>query len=340
MTSGARDHSVGGATLALRSLNGRELLEECLPSLVKAIRHRNHPDDEIIVGDDFSSDGTAEMLAEKFPSVKVIRMERHSGCPLTANRVIGAAKNEIVVMMDNDVKVEPDFIGPALAHFNDPAVFAVTMRARRWDMETFQSGGQVGRFRRGFLRAWENYDVPRPDESPLAAGRKLVSLYGIGAHVAYRKSMFLEIGGFDPLFSPYIWEDTEICYRAWKRGWKTMYEPRCNVYHKVHGSAAKLFKSDRMAQSSERNRLVFHWKMLADADLWFWHLLNLFFRTVLAVPTFNKLFLRSLFEAVTMLPEIQKKRENDRKHWVLSDREILAKPLETLMALKRERGEQ
>lgn len=326
------DYTRRGVSLATRSYNGRELLEECLPSILEAAAFHGHPDNEVCVADDGSGDGTAEMMRVKFPQVRFFRLERRSGSPIASNTAIAQCKNEIIIFMDNDVKVERDFIAPALPHFNDPSVFAVTMRARRFDKTTFQSGGQVGRFSRGFIRAWENYDVPDP-EHPLVTERQLYSLYGITAHVAFRKSMFTQLGGFDPLYSPYIWEDTDLGYRAWKRGWKTVYEPRCLVYHKVHGTAAKLPASSRMLYVSERNRLIFHWKLLADGDLLFWHFFFLFWRTLLALITFKKKFLLALAEALQSVPAIRAGRKAEKPHWVLRDRDILAKPLETLKKL-------
>ena len=323
-----------GVSIATRSYNGRELLEECLPSLLAAAAFHGHPDNEVCVADDGSDDGTAEMMRVKFPQVRFFRLERRSGSPIASNTVIANCKNEIIIFMDNDVKVEPDFIAPALPHFEDPSVFAVAMRAHRFDKTTFQSGGQVGRFSRGFIRAWENYDVA---EDRRAAAGELYSLYGITAHVAFRKSMFTQMGGFDPLYSPYIWEDTDLGYRAWKRGWKTVYEPRCLVYHKVHGTATKLPPSSRMLYVSERNRLIFHWKLLADGDLLFWHFFFLFWRALLALVTFKKKFLLALVEALQSLPAIYAYRKADKQHWILRDREILAKPLETLRGLERNR---
>ncbi len=324
------DHARCGVSIATRSYNGRELLEECLPSLLEAAAFHGHPDNEVCVSDDGSSDGTAEMMREKFPQVRFIRLEQRSGSPIASNAIIAQCKNEIIIFMDNDVKVERGFIAPALPHFDDPSVFAVAMRAHRFDKTTFQSGGQVGRFSRGFIRAWENYDVPDHQFRP---AEDLYSLYGITAHVAFRKSMFTQMGGFDPLYSPYIWEDTDLGYRAWKRGWKTVYEPRCLVYHKVHGTAAKLPPSSRMLYVSERNRLIFHWKLLADGDLLFWHFFFLFWRTLLALITFKKKFLLALVEALQSVPAIRAYRNADKQHWVLRDRDILGKPLETLKKL-------
>ncbi len=328
-----RDFSSAAVSIAIRSYNGRELLRECLPSIVEALRFRGRPGDEIVVVDDGSTDGTFEFLKNEHPQIRPLRNDERSGSPRAANRAVLACKNEIVIIMDNDVKVEPDFIGPALAHFNDPSVFAVTMRSYAFDKTTFRSGGQIGRFRRGFLRAWENYDVKNPATNPLVLEGKLDSMYAITAHAAFRRSLFEGLGGFDPLFSPLIWDDTELCYRAWKRGYATRYEPRCLVYHRLHGTAGKLPKGSEMALISERHRLVFHWKMISDPSMLAGHFTWLALRLLFSVLTFRKSFLSPFAQAVKMLPEILAKRAEEKKHWVLTDGEILQKPLETLAKL-------
>jgi len=329
----ARDFSTSAVSIAIRSYNGRELLRECLPSIMEAIKFHGNPDDEVCVVDDGSTDGSFEFLRQEYPRIRSFRNDERSGSPRAANRAVLACKNEIVIMMDNDVKVEKDFIAPALPHFNDPEVFSVTMRSFAFDKTTFRSGGQIGRFKRGFLRAWENYDAKDIANNPLVTERKLDSMYAITAHAVFRRSLFEAMGGFDTLFSPLIWDDTELGYRAWKRGYATRYEPRCLVYHRLHGTAGKLPKGSEMAVISERHRLIFHWKMISDPVMLAEHFVGLFIRLLFSVLTLRKSFLSPFAQAVKLLPEILAKRAEEKKHWVLTDREILRKPLESAAKL-------
>jgi len=327
------DFSRAAVSIVIRSYNGRMLLAECLPSVLDAVAFRANPRDEIIVADDGSTDGTLEFLRQAFPSVKVARSEKNIGAPAAANIAFRKCGNGIIAMLDNDVKVEKDFLEWATPHFNEPDVFGVMMRSLAFDKTTFRSGGQVGRFKRGFLRAWENYDIPDRDSNPLVLAHKLDSLYGVGAQVVYRGEMLHRLGGLDPIFFPTYWDDTDVCYRAWKRGWATRYEPRSLVYHKLHGTAGKLSGSQNMLLASERNRLIFHWKNLSDPPLLLQHFISLFFRLVFSVVTLKKSFLSPFAQAVRMLPEILAKRAEEKKHRVLSDREILRRPIETLRKL-------
>jgi GT2 family glycosyltransferase len=324
------DFTKCGVSIAIPNYNGRALLEECLPSIVEALNRHGHPDNEICIADDGSTDGSVEFLQKNYPNVKLVRAGERSGAPNAFNRAISNCKNEIVVVHDNDVKVEKDYIAPLLAHFNEPEVFAVTMRALGFDKKSFRSAGKVGRFKRGFIRAWENYNIKDANTAHPAKKLKLYSFFGMTAHVAYRKSMFDSLGGLDLLYSPYIWEDTDICYRAWKRGWVTIYEPGSLVYHRWNSTIALLSPGSRQAMISARNRLIFHWKNIGDLDMLLVHIAGLAVRTLFSLLTFRRSFLVPLWQAVKLLPEIRAKRAEDKKHWVLSDRDILNRPLGVL----------
>lgn len=324
------DFTKCGVSIAIPNYNGRKLLEECLPSICEALRLHGHPDDEISIADDGSTDGSVEFLKTHYPDVKLVKAGDKSGAPNAFNHAIANCKNEIVIVHDNDVKVTSGYIAPLLEHFSDPGVFAVTMRALAFDKKTFRSAGKLGRFRRGFIRAWENYDVEEPQKHPLVKERRLDSLFGMTAHVAYRKSMFDRLGGLDLLYSPYIWEDTDICYRAWKRGWVTRYEPRSLVYHQWNSTISVLSPGSRQAMVSARNRLIFHWKNIGDLDMLVPHCAMLSVRAVFALLTFRRSFFVPLWQALKLLPEIKAKRAIEKKQWVLTDREVLQKMLNVI----------
>src|SRR5712692_6857025 len=107
------------ATVVIPNWNGRELLEKYLPSVVAAGA------DEIIVVDNASEDGSAEFLREHFPQVRVIALDRNLGFGAGSNAGFQAARNDVVVLLNNDMRVEPGFLQPLLEGFMDKAVFAV-----------------------------------------------------------------------------------------------------------------------------------------------------------------------------------------------------------------------
>ncbi len=112
-------------SVVIPSYNGRRLLEENLPSLMRAVSAANVPV-EVIVVDDGSSDDTFSFLEERFPTVRVLVNERNLGFIETMNRGIRASRNDLVLSLNNDILVGEDLFERTLSRFEDPAVFSVT----------------------------------------------------------------------------------------------------------------------------------------------------------------------------------------------------------------------
>ncbi len=112
------------ASLVIPNWNGRDLLERFLPSWSEAIAAR--PGSEMIVVDNGSTDGSAEWVRAHFPEVRVIALDRNLGFGGGSNAGFEAATNDVVVLLNSDMRVETDFLGPLLSGFTDEKVFAVS----------------------------------------------------------------------------------------------------------------------------------------------------------------------------------------------------------------------
>src|ERR1035437_8483527 len=110
------------ASLVIPNWNGRDLLERFLPSWVAAIA--GHPGSEIIVVDNGSSDGSADWVRSHYPEVQVRALPKNLGFGGGSNAGFREARNDIAVLLNSDMRVEPDFLAPLLAGFTDEANFA------------------------------------------------------------------------------------------------------------------------------------------------------------------------------------------------------------------------
>ena len=116
-----------------------------------------------------------------------------------------------------------------------------------WDGSRQQNAARRGWVSRGwFYKRWAP-EVEGPAHTLEASG---------GA-AAYRRSMYVELGGFDSLFRPGYFEDFDISWRAWARGWRCVYEPRSVVYHRESVTFTEVFGNDRRARIHMRNHLLF-----------------------------------------------------------------------------------
>src|SRR5580693_9156554 len=214
---------VQAASLVIPNWNGKDLLERFLSSWMAAIAH--HPGSEVIVVDNGSTDGSAEWIRANYPAVRLLALPKNLGFGGGSNAGFHAAKNDIVVLLNSDMRVEPDFLAPLLDAFTDESVFAVAC-------QIFFSDPNKLREETGLTQSWwENGSIRVRHRDDPAIQVPYPCAYGGGGSCAFDRRKFLELGGFDELLAPFYMEDTDVGYLAWKRGWKVLYQPASKVHH-------------------------------------------------------------------------------------------------------------
>jgi len=200
-----------GASVVIPNWNGKDLLEKYLPSVIEALA--GNPANEILVVDNGSTDGSAEFVAAAFPQVKLLALPRNLGFGGGSNAGIRAAANNVVVLLNSDMRVAPDFLAPLLEGFADSEVFAVSCQIFFADPQRLreETGLTQGWWQDGGLRVRHRADAGIDELFPC--------FYPGGGSSAFDRAKFLELGGFDPLFEPFYLEDAALGYLAWKRGW-------------------------------------------------------------------------------------------------------------------------
>lgn len=256
-----------GLSIVIPTWNGIHLLRENLPSVVTAAQRfsaQTGSPYEIIVVDDASSDDTRSKVPEEFPGVTLVEREVNGGFSAACNSGFRLCRHPVVALLNNDVRVVEDYFLPLIEHFQDPDVFAVTARVFEYDQPVFATGGKIGRFRKGFWSGYFNYDVAAPQAQSWIADRRLLSFYAVGGFAAYDRSKLQVLGGFCELLSPFHWEDIELSYRAWKRGWEVRFEPRALAFHRTSATIGAHFRRRKVDEVAVRNRILFHWINLHD----------------------------------------------------------------------------
>jgi GT2 family glycosyltransferase len=135
-------------------------------------------------------------------------------------------------------------------------------------------------------------------EERIAAGRRLKSLFASGGSVTLKKVMFLELGGFLPVYKPFYSEDMDLCTRAWMRGWQTLLEPRSKVVHDHVGTIKRHFHAKKIRIIRLRNRHYYTWLYCSRRQLLLshapWTILRLFLRLLRLDVTFPAALIMSL----------------------------------------------
>jgi GT2 family glycosyltransferase len=308
-------------SVVIPSWNARDLLEKYLPSIVAAARF--HPENEVIVVDNASQDGTAEMVRERFPEVRLLAMTTNLGFGGGNNAGVAAARHDIVVVMNNDMRVEPETFERLLEGFHrSPDVFAVSAQIFFSDpnKRREETGLTEGSFRSGLFALGHVAD-DTPGLYP--------AFYAGGGSSAYDRRMYLELGGFHPLFHPFYMEDTDLSYAAWKRGWQVLYQPAAVVYHEHRGTIGKRFSREQINAVLKRNHVLMVWKNIHDwrwlAEHWFFLWLGAIV-TSLTGDTSTRVPLHGYFGALGSWGAALRARWQSRSLAVVGDREAIQRP--------------
>lgn len=262
-----------GVSVVIPSFNGRELLSKNLPPLLAALGRGGLPS-EVILADDGSTDGSSEWIQQEFPQVRLVRSERREGFQRAVSRGLEAARYGRVYFLNSDVSVRSGFLEPLLRHFEDPRTFAVSSREiPKGQGEDAPDRFPTVRFRMGFW--WHRYSEIWP-RLMRAAPVFFVSM----GHGLFRKRMLEELGFLDPRFEPFYFEDQDICFRAWRRGWRCLYEPASVVACEHQATIGRLYSRGQIQHIHWRNRFLFQWKNLTG---WRYRLREVFWLPPLAV---------------------------------------------------------
>lgn len=297
-------------SVAVPNWDGEEVLPECLSSLLRALDQSGYAGSDVVVVDDASDDRSVDVIRSSFPQVRLVVLGQRSGFIVAANTAVEHCENDYVLLLNNDVSLETDFFEHWEHHFNDPDTFAVASWMLRWNGVDFDSGRRVGVWDRGLIRHWVVGD----------RGQPAPTLYACGGAAIYDRHKFEALNGFDLLYRPMYVEDFDLSYRAWKRGWKVVYEPACVVYHRSSYSSNRVYEARRKALINTRNNFLFVWKNITDPMLMRHHLLWLPLRLVSAPFCGRRMLLAAFFYALPKLREALVKRREEREFEKVSDR--------------------
>ena len=275
--------------------NGRQLLRECLPTVVEAARASAIPC-RVTVVDNGSTDGSIELLGRDWPDVALVR-EPNRGLA-SFNHVLARMTEPVVLLLNNDVKLEPGAVGPLLRAFDDhpDALFAAPAC---WTFDGLVYEGMRTRVRTRFGLVQGLCRVPG-HESWVHRADLTASA---GPVLAVDREKFLAIGGYDPIYFPGRIEDLDLGFRGWMAGWPGYYVPESVAYHKGFGSFGPAFGPTGCDRLAVRNTLLFAWKNLGGARL-AEHLAWLPARIAFALATRRVGFALSLVEALGRLREV------------------------------------
>lgn len=304
-------------SIVIPNYNGERLLADYVPSVIAACQHYQG-ETELLVVDDCSTDASLSVLAGFGAAVRVIQQEENQGFSGTCNRGITESQHDLVFLLNSDVRLAEDYLDYMSEHFDDPACFAVTPNGRRVANDEPLDACLMMKWRGGSLRHGIMYfeeDLQKKGlQAPYKSGRVQ------GAYFVADRAKLRELGGFDMIYSPFYWEETDLSYRALKRGWHIVFEPRAVAWHEVGTSIGTKTIPLKKRSIMKRNRIYFHVINIRSR----WRLLHFFTMTLV-----NMLLLRrELWLAVGMAwrqrSEVLACRRREQAAATVSDHQVMA----------------
>ena len=278
-----------GLSVVIPNYNGLHLFPHTLPTVIAALRQAGLPS-EIIVVDDCSTDGSVAFLKKDYPAVRLLQNEKNSGFSVTANKGVKAAQYDLVLLLNSDVKLEADYFEGQLPFFEQEDTFGVMGCIRGWEDDEIQDGAKYPFFHGVKIKTSGNYLLE--DEAGMNAG--LYSMYLSGANALIAKEKFLQIGGFNEIFSPFYVEDFELSLRAWRMGWKCYFHYPSVCRHKTSTTISSTRKSGFVEVIYNRNKFYLHAIHLHPSKRILW-MLQLIPEAFMKVFTLRWDYFKSLF---------------------------------------------
>lgn len=210
------------------NLNGEGVIEPCLRHLLQ----QTHPNYEIIVVDNHSSDGSLAILEDyqRRGKLTLIRSASNLGCPGGRNLGLRQARGEFVAFIDNDGFADPGWLEAALQPFQHDATVGAVAAVVFFNRNRAVLNGAGGTVN------WQGYGGDYGFHEPHEFARLPTDvLYPMGCGMVLRRAVLDELGPWDDLLLNY-YDDTELGYRLWRSGYRAVVAPRAWVYHEFNYS--------------------------------------------------------------------------------------------------------
>lgn len=294
--------------------NGKELLQKFMPSVLRHSAEAN-----IYVADNASTDDSIAFLISTYPSVRILKNSENAGYARGYNLALSKLSEDILVLLNSDVEVTPNWLAPFIRAFgDDEKLVAAQPKIRDFNNKSyFEYAGAAGGFLdslgypfcRGRIFNTVEKDMGQYDEDAEI-------FWASGACLVVRNSSFKEAGGFDEDFFSHQ-EEIDLCWRLKATGGKVKYIGNSTVYHV--GGATLSSANPKKTFFNFRNSLLMLFKNVKGTKV-YWLLFQRMILDGIAAtlfliqgkPRHFLAVLKAHFSFYSMLPKFRKKRETNR----------------------------
>ncbi len=305
----------------ISNFNGEKIISLCLPSIIEELEKG----DEIIFADDCSSDKSCEIVKNIYPNIKIIKTPKNLGYAGNNNNAVKYAKNEILFFINNDAFIEKGVTKKLkkllLSNEKIFAVSPIIYDAK--DKNKIYFAPTYVKWKKGLIKIAIDKDFHKQNFDVIQ------SFTLCGCAFMCRKNDFLKLGGFDEIYNPFYFEDSDLFFKARCAGFDNLCTKEAKVYHYSGWTIFKEYEYLAAKVITVRNRYIFHWKNLPISLLIKKHIfVNLFYLIKSLFNLQKKKDRLGFIEALKLLPKIIKKRNENK--FLIKNAKIILKEFERI----------
>jgi GT2 family glycosyltransferase len=268
-------------SVVLITWNRKEDLKKCLDSL----ENQKNSDFDIVLVDNGSNDGTPEVIENKYPDIRLIKLPYNEGVPGARNIGAANAKGKLLFFLDDDATIEKDTLEKIIERFVEDQTLSV-IACNLIDYSSHQL------IKRRYDSEYHTADFP-------------------GGAVVIKKELFQQLGYYPKDFF-YHAEETDLSLRIYDAGFYIKYCPEILVYHKPSHVERPNW---RYIYYSTRNNIWVSWKYLP-----FWSAFkNTIYQLIINLKKsfeyrLTRYYIKGVWHGILGIPKILNKRKPINKH--------------------------
>lgn len=264
-------------SIVIASWNTKNLLDQCLASIYKETQNISF---EIFVVDNASSDGSTEMVRDKYPQVKLIANQKNRGFAAANNQALKYASGRYILFLNPDTIILENALDKGARMMDERREIAI-LGAKTFNGEltrqrtVAQNPNLLSQIflliklkylfpKSKIIKKYHHFDFNYDKEN-------LVGGHIQGSFMLIKKEVLDKIGSFDENF--FIWfEEVDLCFRAIKAGYKILYSPEIKIIH-YGGESFKQVMTLKKQRMYNRSLFYYFWK---NKPRWQYYILRLF----------------------------------------------------------------
>jgi GT2 family glycosyltransferase len=235
-------------SVIITNWNGKSILKKHLEHIINTSPEAC----EFIFTDDASTDDSVsyvKSLQKKYKNLKIIAHKTNQGFAQNSNNAVKKAIGDLVVLLNSDIHPKLGYISETIKHFSDPKLLGVSF-------------AEVGHENYGKV-FWKNGYI---QIEPGISEKTHIAAYISGGSSIVSRELFLKLGGFDTIYKPFYFEDLDLGLRAWRSGYKLLFEPKAIVEHQ-HEQTISKFPKQFLIYVKERNHLLSVLRNITDKNM-------------------------------------------------------------------------